>query len=197
MVRYEKGHKEVTRDHILKVASRRFRQDGIDSVGLASLMAEAGLTHGGFYNHFASKEDLVAAAVRRAMEERLAGLKARANADIEWIVRSYLDPRHRDAPAKGCAIASLGGEVARRPETTRQVLGGGIEALIAEIAARLPEGVAQAEREKRAFAILSLMLGTLQLARLATDAEQSARILNGGIAAALELAGVGTAPKPD
>jgi TetR/AcrR family transcriptional repressor of nem operon len=190
MVRYDKSHKQATREQILKIAARRFRQDGIDGVGLASVMAEAGLTHGGFYNHFASKDDLVAAATATALDETLARIRQQSEDDgsIEWFVRSYLDPRHRDGIAKGCAIAALAGEMARRPTEVRQNFCNNINAIVAEIGSRLTAGLSDPERRERATAILGLVLGALQLARLATDPIRSAEILDGGIRAALALA---------
>lgn len=190
MVRYDKSHKQATREHIVKTASRRFRRDGIDAVGLASVMAEAGLTHGGFYNHFASKEDLVAEAAAAALAETLARLKRQNDDDgsIEWFVRGYLDARHRDAMAKGCAIAALAGEMARRPAGARQAFWRGVEAIEAEIGARLAPKLPAGERQERASAILGQMLGALQLARLATDDARSDAVLQAGIRAALALA---------
>jgi AcrR family transcriptional regulator len=193
MVRYDKSHKQATREHIVKTASRRFRRDGIDAVSLASVMAEAGLTHGGFYNHFASKEDLVAEAAASALDETLTRIKRQSDDDggIEWFVRGYLDTRHRDATAKGCAIAALAGEMARRPANARQDFWAGIETIEAEIGARLATELPADERRGRASAILSLMLGALQLSRLATDAVRSDAILQDGIDAALALASTG------
>lgn len=190
MVRYDKSHKQATREQILKTASRRFRRDGIDGVGLAAVMAEAGLTHGGFYNHFASKEDLVAEAAASALDETLARIKRQSDDDgsIEWFARSYLDARHRDAMAKGCAIAALAGEMARRPAEARQSFCDKIAAIEAEIGSRLAPELVDTERRDLATAILGLMLGVLQLARLAPDPAHSAAILDSGIRAALALA---------
>jgi TetR/AcrR family transcriptional repressor of nem operon len=190
MVRYDKSHKQATREHILRTAARRFRQDGIDGVGLASLMAEAGLTHGGFYNHFASREELVAEAAASALDETLARIKRQDDDDggIEWFVRTYLNPQHRDAMARGCGIAALAGEMARRPAEARQGFWLGVERLEAEIGARLPPDLGATERRDRAGAVLALMLGTLQLARLTTDPDRAEAILQAGIDAALALA---------
>jgi TetR/AcrR family transcriptional repressor of nem operon len=190
MVRYDKSHKQATREHILRTAARRFRQDGIDGVGLASLMAEAGLTHGGFYNHFASREELVAEAAASALDETLARLKRQPDDDggIEWFVRTYLSLQHRDAMARGCAIAALAGDMARRPAEARQAFWLKIEGIEAEIGARLPPALGATERCDRAGAVLALMLGTLQLARLTTDPGRSEAILQAGIGAALALA---------
>lgn len=190
-MRYEKGHKETTRKRIIENASRRFRKDGVDAVGLASLMADAGLTHGGFYNHFRSKEDLVAASLANALSETFDGISkvvAARGGGLERYVRAYLDERHRDAPDKGCAIAATAAELARRPEATRQAISEKIESFLSMIEQYLPPALQKEEKAARALAIFSLMVGALQLSRIFTDPEQSKRALEGGIAAALYLA---------
>lgn len=192
MVRYSKAHKEATRKRIVKTASERFRRDGIDSVGLAGLMSDARLTHGGFYNHFSSKEDLVAVATANALDESFETLKSRVegrDGGLEGILRAYLDPAHRDAPETGCAIAALSGELARRPEATRQAAQERIERLLGLIGETLPAKLSDDERERKAIAIFSVMMGALQLARLSSDPAQSDRCLEAGLEAALKLAG--------
>ncbi len=191
-MRYEKGHKELTRERIVKIASRRFRKDGIDSVGLASLMSEAGLTHGGFYNHFKSKEDLVATALGSALQDSYKKQDRQTSeenfAGLEKFVRAYLHPDHRDHPDKGCAIAATAAEIARHPEATRQVVAERIEILYALIERHLPAGLTPDQKRQTAMAVFSVMVGALQLARIATDPAASEQILQSGIAAALALA---------
>ena len=120
-MRYEKGHKETTRQRIVETAAARFRRYGIEGVGVAEVMAEAGLTVGGFYSHFKSKEDLV----RAAMEESATHAKERFNRRIEegglenWI-RMYLRGSHRDHPEGGCTVAALASELARHPQGSRK-----------------------------------------------------------------------------
>src|SRR5476649_2238364 len=115
-MRYAKGHKEATRKQIARIASGRFRRDGIEAVGVAGLMAGAGLTHGGFYSHFSSKEELVCAANSDALHASRAELaKAGARDGLAGIVRAYMKPAHRDRPERGCAFAALTSEIARRP----------------------------------------------------------------------------------
>jgi TetR/AcrR family transcriptional regulator, transcriptional repressor for nem operon len=119
-MRYEKGHKGTTRKHIVKVASERFRRDGIEDTGLAGLMVAAGLTHGGFYSHFRAKEELVGEAVNYALKQRLVELYETAKTDgLAGILHSYLRPLHVDAPASGCAFAALTPEIARHSRSTR------------------------------------------------------------------------------
>jgi TetR/AcrR family transcriptional regulator, transcriptional repressor for nem operon len=188
-MRYEKGHKEATRRRILAAASKRFRKEGIAAVGLAGLMADAGLTHGGFYSHFAAKEELVREALAFTLDTSRAALarEAAEHGGLPAIVRAYLAPRHRDRPDHGCAIAALAAEVARHPTATRAALARHIEALLDLIAAQLP-GADPHARRKTATGIFAVMMGALQLARVTLDQELADEILASGRAAALALA---------
>ncbi len=194
-MRFEKGHKAATRQKIIETAAARFRRDGIAATGIAGLMADAGLTHGGFYAHFGSKEELVrealdaAAVASRARLERASG---DGNPRLEAYIRSYLRPAHRDAPEQGCFVAALGAELARHePETQAAVLEK-IAGILARIAERLPAGDESPDaRQEMAIGIFGVMSGTLQLARaVACDETLSTKILESGIAAALKLAGL-------
>jgi AcrR family transcriptional regulator len=191
-MRFEKGHKEATRQRIVEVAAGRFRREGIAAVGIAGIMADAGLTHGGFYAHFESKEDLV----RAAIDTALAGTKARldraaagAPSGLETYVRSYLRPSHRDHPEQGCTYAALLPELARHGDETRRDITGQLEDSLARIADLLPAGTPPEARQSTAISILGLLVGTLQMSRAVTDPALSASILDSGIAAALRLAG--------
>ena len=191
-MRFEKGHKAATRQKIIETAAARFRQDGIAATGIAGLMADAGLTHGGFYAHFTSKEELVresmaaAAAATRARLERATA----QSPGLESYIRSYLRPAHRDAPAQGCIVAALGAELARHEPETRAAFSEKIEALLARIAAQLPAEQSEEDRLRTAIGIFGVMNGTLQLARAAVDQTLSDKILESGIDAALRLAGL-------
>ena len=191
MARYEKGRKGETRRQIIEIASKRFRADGIDGVGIASLMAEAGLTNGGFYAHFASKEDLVREAVVHALVE-MPGEPARTLAedahDLPAFVRRYLSTAHRDNPAGGCAVAALSPDLMRRPAASRVAFQTEGMATIERIASGLPGTIASNERLPRAFAIFSHLLGTLQMSRFVLDAAMSEAILARGHDEALRLA---------
>ena len=184
-MRYEKGRKDATRKHIVEVASARFRKDGVEATGVVDLMADAGLTHGGFYSHFGSKEALVEAATVAALEKGRAQLAKAATADdgVAGIVRAYLRPVHRDRPDRGCAFASLTSEIARGRGTTRAAMAREFNAHIDLIAAHLPGG-----DRSVAIAIFSVMMGAIQLARIVEDQTLSDRILESGAHAALTLA---------
>lgn len=193
-MRYAAGHREETRRRVIDVAARRFRKDGIEAAGVAGLMADAGLTHGGFYAHFASKEALVRDAVVAALtaaRDHLAAEAATARAEgrdgLEAIVTAYLRPGHRDRPEIGCAIASLGAELARHPEETREVLTDQIRATVAVIRAELPPVFSASEADTAAGAIFSTMVGALQMARAVTDPALSDGFLSGAKAAALAI----------
>src|SRR5213080_1407277 len=122
-MRYSKGHKQATRQRIVEAAGRRFKQDGIDGAGIATVMSDAGLTNGAFYAHFASKEDLVANVLADQLRAQRHSLDAQPadRAGLEAFIRSCLAPEHRDQCADGCPSAALLDEIARRPAATRQV----------------------------------------------------------------------------
>ena len=188
-MRYEKGHKDTTRQHIIEVASRQFRGHGVAAVGLAGIMSDAGLTNGAFYNHFESKEDLVQAVLANALDRREARLRAVAaeDAGLETMIRDYLSPRHRDRADDGCPTAALVAEVARHPKSTRDAFTAKVQTFIELIATQIHAG-SVAERRRNAVAIYGMMVGTLQLARAVNDKKLSDEILESGVTAALALA---------
>ncbi|GAA4498561.1 TetR/AcrR family transcriptional regulator [Gluconacetobacter tumulicola] len=185
-MRYGKGHREETRRHIIDVAARRFREDGVAAAGIAGLMADAGLTNGAFYTHFTSKEDLVRQALQ-AVQENTQGTTVQAlkdGAPPEVWLRRYLSPQHRDNPGAGCVAAALSAEIARHPEETRDIFRAGYEKFVGLIAATLPIGT-PAERRAKAQALYGLMIGTLQLARAVGKGPESDEILDNGVKAGL------------
>jgi AcrR family transcriptional regulator len=188
-MRYEKGHKDATRQHIVDVASRQFRGHGVAAVGLAGIMTDAGLTNGAFYNHFESKEDLVQAVLAKALDRREQRLRAVAadNAGLETMIREYLSSRHRDRPDEGCPTAALVAEVARHPKATRDAFTSKVETFVELIATQIRSGSAAARR-RNAVAIYGMIVGTLQLARAVSDKKLSDEILESGVTAALALA---------
>jgi TetR/AcrR family transcriptional repressor of nem operon len=188
-MRYEKGHKETTRRRIVETASARFRKDGIEGVGLADLMAEAGLTHGGFYSHFASKEDLVRATIEEAASRSAQNFARRIEeGGLEAWIRAYLRTGHRDHPEQGCAVAALGSELARHPKTTRQGYSENLARLTSSIASHLPSSLRPAAKKKLAIGIFATLVGAMQMARTVNDPEWSDQILEAGITTALTLA---------
>lgn len=189
-MRYDKGHKDATHRQILETAASRLLRDGIDGTGIAPLMADAGLTHGGFYSHFPSKDALIREALAHNLTQRRGKLRhsaERAAEPIEGLIRYYLRPIHRDMPEKGCAIAALSSEIARQSEATRAAFAAELFGSIGVIAEALPKGDDETRR-RTAIAIMALMAGTLQMARVVPDPKQSDAILEDGVEAALRLA---------
>jgi TetR/AcrR family transcriptional regulator, transcriptional repressor for nem operon len=185
-MRYAAEHKEATRARIVTTAARVLRRDGIAASGVATLMAEAGLTNGAFYAHFESKEALVAEAVVAALTEttaRMAGKIADAAPGhaFDAVIAHYLDPRHVDHPDKGCAVAALGDELARRPAATREAIDTAIEQLVATIAGALPDG--HVDPSAAARAVFASLIGTIQLARASRPALVPSILATGAAAA--------------
>jgi TetR/AcrR family transcriptional regulator, transcriptional repressor for nem operon len=189
-MRYEKGHKETTRAHILDVASGQFRERGVAAVGLAGIMEAAGLTNGAFYTHFDSKEDLVRAVLVDALTRREQRHRANIEAKSGFAdtIRDYLSVRHRDGAGTGCPTAALVAEVARHPKKTREAFTDKMSEIISLMAAQIDKGT-PAERRRNAIAIYSMMVGALQLARAVSDKQLSEEILASATEAALTLAG--------
>jgi TetR/AcrR family transcriptional regulator, transcriptional repressor for nem operon len=187
-MRYGKDQKQVTRRRILEAAGRRFKHDGIDGAGLATVMADAGLTNGAFYAHFASKEDLVANVLADQLRAQRQSFAAHPSdrAGLEAMIRTYLSPQHRDACAEGCTSAALLDEVVRRPATTRQVFTDELLGIADDIAARLDPPRAKAARTD-ALALFGMMIGTLQLSRALSDRDLSDQLLERGVETALQL----------
>jgi TetR/AcrR family transcriptional regulator, transcriptional repressor for nem operon len=183
-MRYSKEHKQETHDRIVKKASVRLREKGAHGIGVADLMKEAGLTHGGFYAHFDSRDALVIEAFNYAMErstERWRKLAEGIAPDKRFasIVEAYLTPLHRDDPGHGCAITSLGAEIARESPRTRKAFAAKIEDMIDMMSDHLPD-VPRKTARKQAIAALATMMGTLVLSRIAGSGEFSDEVLAAG-----------------
>jgi AcrR family transcriptional regulator len=188
-MRFEKGHKAATRRHIVDVASKCFRRDGVSAAGIAGIMGEAGLTKGAFSPHFESKEALVREAVASALAAQQHRLDEdqRKGLDLEGVIRRYLNRAHLEDPAVGCPSAALLPEIARQALLTRQTYEEGLRSYVSTLAALLPDA-GSAASGRRAMSIFGLMVGTLQLARAVPDAADAEQILEGGVEAALRLA---------
>jgi len=162
------------RDRIVETASRMFREGGFEGVGVDAIMKRAGLTHGGFYGHFGSKDDLAAEAVTRALERGVENLGRYR--DLRDLVAEYLSQRHYADRANGCAIAALGSDMVRQGEGVSHGLTAHVRVQLDRFARLLKEGTA-ARRRKRAIATLAGMIGALTLARAVDDPELSKGIL--------------------
>jgi TetR/AcrR family transcriptional regulator, transcriptional repressor for nem operon len=168
------------RERILKVAARLFRERGVEGIGVADLMKSAGLTHGGFYGHFESKEDLVAQACERAIavsEKRWQTLAESGKQQaLDDLINHYLSTQHRDSPGTGCLFAALGPETARQGFAVRRAVSAGLNRSF-ELLGRLMGGRTQKARRREAIATYAALVGGLILSRAATGPELSEEIL--------------------
>lgn len=183
-MRYSKEHKQETHERIVKRAAVRLREKGAHGIGVADLMKEAGLTHGGFYAHFDSREALVIEAMAHIMDRgterwRKLGEQTLPEKRLATIVDSYLTAAHRDDPGHGCAIPTLGADIARESPKTRKAFATKLEQMIDMLASLIPDASPKAAR-KQAMATLGTMMGTLVMARIAGNGEFSDEILAAG-----------------
>jgi TetR/AcrR family transcriptional repressor of nem operon len=175
------GHMRVSREkaaenreRIVETAARMFRKDGFDGVGVDAIMNGAGLTHGGFYGHFGSKDDLTAEAVTRALRRGVE--KQSRYTNLRDLVAGYLSERHCADRANGCAIAALGADMARQGEGVRRGLTAHVRAQLDRFTRLLRHGTA-ASRRRRAIIALAGMVGALTLARAVDDPALSKELL--------------------
>jgi len=198
-MRYSKEHKQETHERIVRKASVRLREKGAHGIGVADLMKEAGLTHGGFYAHFDSREALVIEAFNYAMgrsTEHWRKLAEQTPPDKRFaaIVESYLTTIHRDDPGRGCAVPTLGPEIARESAKTRRAFAARLGDMIEMIADQLPELPRKTARAQ-AIAALATMAGALVLSRVAGSGEFSEEILAAGKEAVLGRAAASKKPR--
>lgn len=173
------------RERIIEVAAKLFRERGFDGIGVAELMKSAGLTHGGFYGNFASKEDLMAQACARALEGSLDAMRQLAERDgenaLSAVASAYLSPAHRDRPGEGCALAALGAEAMRHGSPVRAAFTQGVRSLV-DMLTRLVPGKSKRAKREKALVIFASMVGALVLARAIDDAELSEEVLQSVLA---------------
>jgi TetR/AcrR family transcriptional regulator, transcriptional repressor for nem operon len=173
--------KAQTRRRVLNEAAAAIRAVGPEGIGVATLMAKAGLTHGGFYAHFKSKDDLVAQAITQMFEDSYElFLKRTANAEPKQALINYfnlyLSTRHRDDPERGCPLPSLSGDLARMPSGARERFAAGLDRLTGAIAALLKE-LGHASPDRLADSVVAEMVGAVALSRAISDDAASSRIL--------------------
>lgn len=167
-VKISKEKARANRQHVVETAARLFREHGYDGVGVASLMAAAGFTHGGFYKQFGSKADLIAEAAAVGLEETAD--RTRGVSPAEFLGR-YLSREHRDAPADGCTLAALCGDAARQETPVKAVFAEGLESVLASLEAQSPSPdttLAEAARARRLSSIAHAV-GALLLSRSCPD----------------------------
>lgn len=174
------SRKQLTHDRIVDTAARALRGTGFAGVGVADVMQQAGLTHGGFYAHFASREALLAEALEHAgrhsaqrLRRTIAAGEARGLTAFQALVDGYLSERHLKAPEAGCPVAALASEMPRQPEAVRRAAAMRVESLLATVEATLPEGCPR----DMAAAVAGQLVGSLQLARALGDGAPGRRHL--------------------
>jgi TetR/AcrR family transcriptional regulator, transcriptional repressor for nem operon len=177
---YSKAQKTRTHKRIVSIASKRFREKGLARFGIAELMKEAGLTVGGFYKHFGSREDLVAEAVNSAFggwQRRLDAAKSGGpSVPLAKLIDEYLSETHRDNPGSGCAFSALAPEIARSDKRTRSLTSEQVRSDVQLIATLLAGRDKRAARS-RAILIFSALVGAMSLARAVSDEALSREIL--------------------
>jgi TetR/AcrR family transcriptional regulator, transcriptional repressor for nem operon len=186
-MRYSTEHKQETHRRIVEEAARQFRERGLDAVSVADVMAAAGLTHGGFYAHFASKEELIAEALRsvkgaaagrlRPPEGDPAEADAPAPQAVAAMVRRYLSLDHRERPGSGCVVAALGTEAPRHSPAARQELAERARGLAQAFLPYLQERSGQPAQEQ-AIGVAATLVGGLILARLEAEPAAAERVLS-------------------
>ena len=176
-----------SRERILDAAATLFREKGFDGIGLVDIMKAAGLTHGGFYGHFGSKEDLEAQtlglALARSVTDWSQLVDSAAARPLATLAGQYLTPDHRENVGEGCPFAALGADTARRGERVRSAFTAGLEPFLALLSNVVP-GRSKAQRRRKAIATLAEMVGAMILARAVNHPALSAEIL---AAASLDL----------
>ncbi|QQX86609.1 TetR/AcrR family transcriptional regulator [Cupriavidus necator] len=177
------GHSQTQKQHnherIVQLAAQRFRELGIDGLSIANLMKEAGLTHGGFYKHFESRDDLVAQAVGAALAGSESTRRASKADTFSAFVESYLSKRHRDKPGQGCAIGALANDMSRAPEDARTLYTAQLCSSLDHVAELLDTSATTAEaNQTEAIVAFSTMVGALVLARAVNDPALSEQILS-------------------
>jgi TetR/AcrR family transcriptional repressor of nem operon len=180
-MRYDAEHKARTRQRVLKEAARAIREDGPDKIAVAGIMAKAGLTHGGFYAHFKSKDELVAAAIGEMFNDASARFARSTDgfSPAEGLVRYidfYLSEDHRDRRGTGCPVAALAADLPRLEAPARERYGQGVAGLTGKLAGRLTK-FGHEDAQNEAASVVAELVGALSLARAVSDPVQSTAIL--------------------
>jgi TetR/AcrR family transcriptional repressor of nem operon len=186
-MRYSKEHKQETHARIVKKAATRLREKGAHGIGVADLMKDAGLTHGGFYAHFDYAMDRATERWRKVTAE------VAPEKRLSTIVDGYLSATHRDDPGQGCAVPALGAEIARESPKTRKAFALKLDQMIDMIADQIQD-VPRKTARKQAMAALATMMGTIVMSRIAGNGEMSDEILSAGREATLGRAAAAKAP---
>ncbi len=180
-MRYSAEHKARNHENIISVAARSFREHGGDSSGIGTVMKKVGLTKGGFYRHFKSKDDLFVEAVARAFDEMATGMVDVARSVPEGqalraMIESYLSPRHASSPGMGCVISALGPELARKPLSVRRRIEASREAYRLRLLPFIP-GLTREEQIAKFQLLFSSMAGVLTVVRMTVSPQRREQML--------------------
>jgi TetR/AcrR family transcriptional repressor of nem operon len=181
-MRVSQAEKEKSRSRIIESAARLLRERGVDGASVADVMSDAGLTHGGFYRHFDTKDSLIRAALDSAFDQIVARLNTTdrpsgsetLSGDLATFEALYLSDAHVAAPGRGCPVAALAGDVGRTGDTVRETFAQGVRRIVSGMANQLSGS--RAQRRARAYRQLAMMAGAVVIAR-ASDAETAAEVL--------------------
>jgi TetR/AcrR family transcriptional regulator, transcriptional repressor for nem operon len=173
---YSQAEKAESHQRIIDVASRRFRELGLDGISVADIMKEAGMTVGGFYKHFSSRDELVAEAMAAACQE-MEESALTSQPTLKKSIQTYLSEAHRDEIANGCPISALVNDTARSTDEAREAYTERLEASLALLESQMPEAT-EGNRRAKAMLIYSAYIGALGLSRAVPDAKLSKQILN-------------------
>jgi TetR/AcrR family transcriptional repressor of nem operon len=171
--------KAESHDRIVRTAAARFREIGVDGIGVADLMKEAGLTHGGFYRHFASREDMVGEAIERALLDGAQAVEAMRNSTrttLALLVDGYLSAAHRDGLAKSCAVTTLASDTARSNERARAAYTRQVGEYL-DLLMQLIQGEKNPAKRRQAITALSTLVGAVSMSRAVNDEALSHEIL--------------------
>jgi TetR/AcrR family transcriptional repressor of nem operon len=180
-MRYDTEHKQRTHDKVVKAAANAIRSQGPDKIGVAGLMSKVGLTHGGFYAHFKSKDELIAEAITHMFDERYEAFEkcfagATQAEGLDKYIDLYLSTLHRDRRDKGCPLVSLSGDVVRLPLPARKRFESGMARLIDAIAEVL-KALGHTNPEPLATSVISEMVGAVAMSRAVPNAAMSEQFL--------------------
>ena len=194
-MRYSETHKDETRERVLKLAAKALREKGPDRLAVAEIMQSAGLTHGGFYAHFASKDAFLEAALKEIFAQsgerrRRIAAKGTPKEALSAYIDFYVSKSHRDHPGEGCPIVALNSDLPRQSKAFRAAFDAGVKNLVDEIG-RWIAAIGLEDPEKRAVSVISAMVGAVALSRTVSDRKFSDDLIstaNIGIKAQLGLA---------
>ena len=172
---YSKSDKAETHSRIVRVAAKRFRERGLEGIGVADVMKEAGVTVGGFYKHFGSRDELVVEALATAFKDL--DVWEERTPDMAHLLQNYLTEAHRDAPGTGCAMGALLGDITRGSKSARALYTERVKRSLPFFSALLPSSH-RSDKRRRALLILSALLGALNLSRAVSDPNLSREILD-------------------